>query len=112
MGEEECAKYLRKKKYKIIGANYRTRFGEIDIIAQKDGFVIFIEVKTRAEDSIAEPGEFVDFFKQSRIISTAELFLKTNRIELQPRFDVMEVTYNKISGKVLRINHIENAFGG
>ena len=112
MGEEACAVFLRKKKYKLICGNYRTRFGEIDIIAQKDDFIIFVEFKTRAQDSIAQPGEFVDPFKQSRLLRTAMIFLNTNKIELQPRFDVMEVVYNKNNNKIIKINHIENAFGG
>lgn len=109
-GEYEAARYLRKKGYNIVGSNYRCRFGEIDIIAEKDGFLIFAEVKTRDENSFYTPAEAVTYQKIQRLVKTAKIYLMQNGTSLQPRFDVIEV-YTK-DGKLKRINHIENAFEG
>lgn len=112
MGEIEAVRHLRDNGYRIVTVNYRTRFGEIDIICTKGNYIIFAEVKTRSEDSIAEPREFVDHNKQSKIINTAMIYISSRRLTLQPRFDVIEVFYSKKDDKIININHIKNAFGG
>lgn len=111
-GEALAAEHLRKKGYEIIGAGYRTRFGEIDIIAENRKFVVFTEVKLRKNKDFARAGEFVDAGKRNRLIATAKLWLSENDTEKQPRFDVVEV-YAPEGGdeRDVRINHIENAFG-
>ena len=106
-GESAAAAYLKKKKYIILGQNYSCRFGEIDIIARKDGFVVFVEVKTRKNENFAAAREFVTRQKQERIIKAAMLWLQQNDTELQPRFDVIEVVG---VGLGRRITHIKNAF--
>ena len=106
--EIEAANYLRKKKYKLISANYHTRFGEIDLIVANKKFICFVEVKQRDISSIALPKEFVDFSKQQKIISSAQLYLSANKTDLQPRFDVIEI-YTK-DNKINSIKHLENAF--
>ncbi len=105
--EEKVSRFLRKSGYKIIKRNFQTRFGEIDIIAENGEYIVFVEVKARGENSIAEPKEFVDLRKQRKIIRTAEIYLSENFTEKQPRFDVAEV--KKENGKTV-INHIVNAF--
>ena len=72
-GEEQAANYLRKKKYEIISAGYRTRFGEIDLIAKKKNTIVFVEVKLRRSADFARAMEYVDEHKQERIMTTAEL---------------------------------------
>ena len=110
-GEAEAAKYLRKKGYSIIAANYRCRFGEIDLIAQKGGFVVFVEVKLRKNADFGTAAEFVDVRKQNKIRTTASMWLAQNESELQPRFDVIEIyAPNGISDKGKRINHLTDAF--
>lgn len=106
-GEEKAARYLKKQGYKIIAKNFQTRFGEIDIIAENKEYIIFVEVKARGENSIAQPKEFVDLRKQRKIIRTAEIYLAENPTEKQPRFDVVEI--KKENGKT-NLNHIPNAF--
>ena len=108
-GERCVARFLRDKGYKILSANYRTRLGEIDIIACDSKYIMFVEVKTRGENSIALPREFVDNSKQKKIISTANIYMSTYNTELQPRFDVAEVYLDK-KGKLKEINYIDNAF--
>lgn len=112
MGEIEAVRYFRNNGYRIVTVNYKTRFGEIDIICTKGNYIIFAEVKTRNEDSIAAPKEFVDYNKQNRIINTAMIYISSRRLLFQPRFDVVEVVYNKKNDKVVSLNHIKNAFGG
>ncbi len=110
-GENKAVQFLRRKGYRIIQRNYSCKFGEIDIIARKDKFIVFVEVKLRKNSDFAEAKEFVTAAKQRRIISTASLWLAKNSSELQPRFDVVEV-YAPEGERTLfpRINHIEDAF--
>lgn len=107
-GEAEAARYLRKKGYKLLGMNYRTRMGEVDIIAQKGEFLAFVEVKTRSDAGHGEAKEFVTARKQARVILAAQDWLGKNETQRQPRFDVVEV-YRRADGSA-EVNHIENAF--
>lgn len=107
-GELLAARYLRKKGIEPLCANFRTRFGEIDIIAQDGEYIIFVEVKTRT-GNFSRACEAVDEQKQKKIIAAACSYLSQNECGLQPRFDVMEV-YLFENGKVKKINHIKNAF--
>ncbi len=107
-GELYTKKQLAKQRYKITATNYSCRFGEIDIIAENKEFICFVEVKTRGENSLGTPADAVDYFKQSRLIKTAEHFLLNNPCELQPRFDVAEVIMK--GEKIISFNYIANAF--
>lgn len=110
-GELAAAEFLRNLGWEIVTANFRTRFGEIDIIASDARFLIFAEVKTRAYGSMILPREAVDAKKQQKIWLAAGEYLSLNATALQPRFDVIEVvTQPGEDFKVLSINHIENAF--
>lgn len=110
-GEGKAAEYLKKKRYRIIGMNYACRFGEIDVIAEKDGFVVFVEVKLRKNADFAQAREFVDAHKRARLTAAAELWLAGNGGERQPRFDVIEIyAPNGTDSERIQINHIENAF--
>ena len=110
-GETVAAEYLRKKKYKLLAAGYRCRFGEIDLIACDRKHLIFVEVKTRKDGDFALAREFVDARKQSRLRSTAEMYLSQNPTVLQPRFDVIEIYAPQgIQTKDPQINHLEGAF--
>lgn len=106
-GEEAAKRYLRKKGFKILEANYQCRFGEIDLIAQKKDTIVFCEVKTRSEGMLAAPQESVDYFKQQKLIKTAQIWLQAKGIDDHPlRFDVLAITVG--AGKA-EIEHIENA---
>ncbi|PMP68669.1 MAG: YraN family protein [Thermodesulfobacterium geofontis] len=107
--EESAAEYLQSKGYKILERNYKTAFGEIDIIAKKKNSLIFVEVKSEfgKEEFLAE--EKVDFKKREKILKSAEYFLlknfqKLSKIE-EIRFDVIVV-----KGKKGEIVHYESAF--
>lgn len=110
-GEATAAEYLRKKRYKLVAANYRSRFGEIDLIVSDRSFLVFVEVKLRKNKNFALAREFVDEKKRKRILSRAALYLARNPSDLQPRFDVIEI-YAPEGAKTLHpvINHLEDAF--
>ena len=110
-GEQRAAEYLRKQKYKIVACNYRSRLGEIDIIASKKDMIVFVEVKLRKSAEFAQAKEFVGLQKQRRILATAELWLSESDCCLQPRFDVVEVYAPEgMQTKIPQIIHYENAF--
>ena len=110
-GEAAAAEYLRKKRYEILGMNYRCRLGELDIIARQKETLVFVEVKLRREGGFASAAEAVTPAKQKRLEIAAETWLAENGSEDVPcRFDVIEVYLEKAGSKVTRINHLEEAF--
>ena len=110
-GEELAAQFLKDKEYEILERNYISRFGEIDIIAKKDEYICFVEVKTRKHESLERPEFFVDNLKQKKLILTADVFLSNNETfaNLQPRFDCVFVFFNE-KEKTFSLNLCENAF--
>lgn len=108
-GETFVAEHIKSKGFIISTRNYRTKQGEIDIVAENNDDILFIEVKTRSLGSLAAPQEYVDLHKQQRIIAAANYYLKFNGYGLNPRFDVAEVLIDN-DGK-MSLNYIENAFG-
>lgn len=104
VGEIKAVNFLKKKKYKIITTNYKNKIGEIDIIAEKDDLIVFVEVKNRSTFAFGRPIEAVTLQKQNKIKKVAEIFLMMNHIQYHNvRFDVIEVFDDFI-------NHTENAF--
>lgn len=103
-GEILAVNFLKKKKYKILETNFSNHVGEIDIIAEKDGVIVFVEVKRRQTLQYGRPIEAVDTRKQNKIRKVAEIYLMLNDKSLADvRFDVIEILGDKI-------NHVENAF--
>ena len=110
-GEVIAAKFLTTKGYDIVALNYRSCYGEIDIIASNDEYIVFVEVKSREQDAYFLPREAVTKKKQKNIIKTAMQYLGVAEPKLQPRFDVIEVYTNyKNKSEKIKINHIKNAF--
>ena len=110
-GEAVAADFLRKRHYHILAAGYRSRFGEIDLIACNKEFLVFVEVKLRKSDRFAEAREFVDFRKQNRLRTTASIYLSENPTQLQPRFDVIEIYAPQgTATPAPEIYHLEDAF--
>ncbi|MBS3971053.1 MAG: YraN family protein [Clostridia bacterium] len=94
-GELLAQKHLKEAGYEIITVNYRCRLGEIDIIASKDNYIIFIEVKTRRNNNYGLPYESVSTVKQKRIRKVAAYYLKVNNIfQGDCRFDVVSIERN------------------
>jgi len=110
-GEETTVIYLRRKGYKILDCNYNVRGGEIDIIAQNGQYVVFVEVKTRKDNTLGTGAEAVTYTKRQRIIKAAQYYLLKFG-DCDVRFDVVEVIGNIENGKfkMQKLNHIENAF--
>ncbi|MFR5639738.1 MAG: YraN family protein [Butyricicoccus sp.] len=110
-GEKAARLYLEKRGWHTAATNFRTRFGEIDIIAENAQYVIFAEVKTRK--TLATVWRVtVTPAKQAKIIAAAQAWLQEHPTEKQPRFDVIEVYGEENASVPPRINHLENAFGG
>lgn len=118
-GEKTAAVFLKKSGLKIISKNVHVSHNEIDIIAQntKEKLLVFVEVKSRTVEKdlyskYGTPASFVTPQKQKRTIAAARLYLSQNPkfLDNMIRFDVVEVYIEKDSLKILKINHIENAF--
>ena len=110
-GEAAAAEYLRKKGYKIVASGYRTRLGEIDLIAENRKTLAFVEVKTRKNDFVQEGRDAVGYTKQSKLIATASMYLAGHETKKTVRFDVIEVYAPEGTDTVEpTINHIEDAF--
>ena len=106
IGEDVACKYLKKLKYKIIERNFRTRTGEIDIIAKEKNTIVFVEVKTRSNNNYGLPIESVNIKKQKHLASAIKYYLHINHIQnISIRFDVVEIYI--VNNKYI-INHIKN----
>ncbi|MCB6365479.1 YraN family protein [Intestinibacillus massiliensis] len=109
-GEEAAAAYLGRRGYTVLARNFRVREGEIDLVAQRDGVLAFVEVKTRADSRFAEAREFVTPQKQRRLLLAATQYLAAHPCALQPRFDVAEVYWPAGAAEPSEIRYWENAF--
>lgn len=111
-GEATAIKYLKKNKYRILEENYSTKLGEIDIIAQKDDYIVFIEVKTRSSDDYGGGAAAVTYTKQQHIIKSAQFYLLCSKNDCSARFDVIVIDGHMKKNKFIcdGLNHIENAF--
>jgi uncharacterized protein (TIGR00252 family) len=109
LGERLAAKEMQRMGYDIVTGNYRCVWGEIDIIARKEDYLVFTEVKYRSSSNKGLPREAVHEAKQKKIIETAKMYLAEHELpEEKIRFDVAELMEKE--GKTL-FHYIENAFG-
>lgn len=100
--------YLRKKGYRILERNYRTREGEIDVIAEQGGFLVFVEVKTGRNLSFGPPQDRVDRRKRDHLIRAATAYMmERENGESHCRFDVIAIM---LVGEKAKLTHIANAF--
>lgn len=109
-GEQLAAEYLQKQGYQIVARNFRTRLGEMDIIAKNDTFLLFVEVKLRKDTRFGLACEAVTLSKQRKLTLTAEAWLCAHPTDLQPRFDVIEIYLPAGATVPTEIRHLENAF--
>ena len=104
IGEVLSVNFLKKQGYKILSINFKTKFGEVDIIAQDKDTIVFVEVKRRETLKFGRPIEAIDYRKELKIKRVADYYLnKTKNYEANVRFDVIEILGKEIS-------HIKNAF--
>ncbi|MGH2543174.1 MAG: YraN family protein [Ardenticatenaceae bacterium] len=112
LGEELARRHLETSGYVVLNINYRARLGEIDIVAEKDGVLVFVEVRTRRGSQFGTPEESLTPGKQTHLISAAHQYLQANRAEDRNwRIDVVAVELDS-HGKLLRVEVIENAVEG
>ena len=120
LGEDIAADYLQKNGYNIVNRNLHMSRNELDIIAEDESFIVFVEVKTRTclypeAGPFGIPANAVDISKRKNTVKAARDYLSQNYINKQPRIDVVEVYMLEEKSefktpKVLKVNHIRNAF--
>jgi putative endonuclease len=109
-GEDAAAKFLKRKRYRILARHLDSRLGELDIVAVDGRTVVFVEVKTRTDTDAGHPAEAIDERKQRRMTRAALGFLKANRLlDYAARFDVVAITWDNAAASPV-IEHFENAF--
>ena len=109
LGENTARKYLEAQGYRILDTNYRCRWGEIDIVAQTDDTLVFVEVRTRKHLSYGTPQESLSKGKMARLTATAETYLQERQPETTHwRIDLVAVFLAK-NGDVSDVQHIPNA---
>lgn len=108
IAEREVANYLRKRGYKLLEFNFKSYHGEIDLIMKHGKTLAFVEVKARGANTPADPKDYVDIFKQQKLLKTAEYYLQYHPTKLTPRFDVAEVSLDGY--RVTGIHYLKNAF--
>ena len=105
-GEDLACKELERRGYEILTRRYRTRFGEIDIVARSNKTIVFVEVKTRAGDEFGGGAAAVTPWKQRRIAQMAIDYLSRNELHDQPcRFDVVAVDMKDSGPEVMVYEH-------
>ncbi|MCH8989831.1 MAG: YraN family protein [Chloroflexi bacterium] len=110
-GEGHARRYLEGKGYTVEATNYRSRWGEVDIVARHGEELVFIEVRTRRGAAFGTPEESVTAAKSRRLIATAQDYLQTHGLEQsQWRVDLVSIRLDT-AGKLLGVNHLENAVG-
>lgn len=108
-GEELASTYLEKMGYRIIERNFRTRFGEIDIICWDAQTLVFVEVKTKIGHDFGEPEEMVNKSKIGKVKRMGEVYLQDKGIEVPCRVDVVAIVLEN-NGSVERIEHYQAVY--
>ncbi|RXT15098.1 YraN family protein [Ammoniphilus sp. CFH 90114] len=110
-GEDTAVRFLQDRDYLILDRNVRLLRYEVDVVAQKDNTIIFIEIKARTNEGFGKGVEYVTVAKQKKLIRTACLYLKQHSLEhYLIRFDVISITLDSTNGTAKKIEHYINAF--
>lgn len=104
-GENLAAEFLERKGFQIIARNFRHKHAEIDLIAKRENWIVFVEVKTRSSSAFGEPEEFVTGLKTRKIFEAAEAYIFSNDWHGHVRFDIVSVKM----GATPEIIHFEDA---
>jgi putative endonuclease len=107
-GEQLAKEFLEQKGYNILHCNWRYHKAEVDIVAETENFIVFVEVKTRAENRLLEPEDAVDAKKQQLMVIAANGYCATFDVAKELRFDVVTVILKPNQSP--EITHIEEAF--
>lgn len=105
-GEELAADYLREKGYIILDRDWHSGHRDIDIIAQQDGCIVFVEVKTRRSTDFRSPAQAVDYHKQQNLLRAINHYIHYRHLDMPWRFDVISIV--GVPGRHPDIEHIED----
>lgn len=109
-GEETTARYLQARGYAILARNFHTAHGELDIVAGKEGAIVFVEVKVRSSNAFGFPEEAVSPRKQAHLLSAAEAYFEKHPESPETwQFDIVAITC--CPGAEPEIEHFENVIG-
>lgn len=106
-GEQLAVDFLLKNNYDIVERNYRFDKAEVDIIAQKEGVLAIIEVKTRSTSDFGDPQDFVKPKQIQRLVKAVDEYVTVNDLDVEVRFDIIAIVKE---GKGFNIEHLKNAF--
>lgn len=106
-GEAEAEKLLLSKNYRIVERNWTFHGYEIDIIAEDDEYIVFVEVKTRTSAQWGNPEDFISKSRMRRMVEAADYYLIEKDIDKPARFDFVSAIWN---GKTFELEHIDDAF--
>jgi len=105
-GERQAEEYLKKDGWQILEVNYRYSHSEIDLIGQKDGLLVFFEVKTRTSTDFGMPEDFVDDKKAAFVTRAAQQYIEAVNWRGNIRFDIISI----LKKDQFELKHIEDAF--
>jgi putative endonuclease len=106
-GENEAVLFLKEAGYKIRHRNWRSGKRELDIVAETENYIVFVEVKTRSDNYLLPPSKAVTDQKEKLMIYAAESYIKRYELDKESRFDIISVISK---GDTFKIEHTENAF--
>lgn len=108
-GEDLAVCYLEGHGYAVLGRNFRTRWGEIDIVAEKDACLVFVEVRTKKSDAYGLPEESLTKEKRAHLVAAAQEYLQAHNQEGREwRIDLLAIEADR-GGKLKRVQLLENA---
>lgn len=111
-GEETAVLHLQDKGYKIVARHWTHRIGEIDIVAARDGRIVFVEVRTKTSLRYGTPEESIGWHKRERLRRTANVYMLTNKLNNVPyQVDVVAILWDAVL-KQATIRHLENVIEG
>ncbi len=106
-GEDAAAAFLEKEGHRIVERNWSFSGYEIDIVSEHEGFIVFVEVKTRTSAQWGDPEDAVDERRMRRLIRGASHYLKKYCIDKPARFDIVSLLWNE---RQFELEYIEDAF--
>lgn len=110
-GEELATAFLLSKGYSILDRNWRSGRKEIDIVAQDGNDIVFVEIKTRTDETFNDARDAVDSRKRQHLIYAADAYMRSHTYNLSPRFDIITVVGHLADPAApLTIDHIEDAY--
>jgi putative endonuclease len=110
-GEELAARHLAASGYEMVARNWRCEAGEVDLVVKEGECLVFVEVRTRRGRSMGSPEESITAAKQARLVDLGEAYVQAHDWEGDWRIDVVAVEMER-GGRLLRVDHYENAITG